>query len=60
LCRLELVVDVTSGRLRVPGCEQEHFVVRPMVARRRAAAPRQPPGSRKRQRGKRRRSRVVH
>ena len=60
LCRLELVFDVTSGRLRVPRCEHEHFVVRPRFARRRAAALSQPPSSRVRQRGERRRSRVVH
>jgi len=60
LCRLELVFDAASGRLRVPGREHELFVVRPMLARRRAAAPSQPPSSSVRQRGERRRSRVVH
>ena len=59
LCRLELVFDGTSGRMRVPNYDAEDLIVRPMFDRRRNDDG-TPPAAGDRRRRERRHSRDVH
>jgi len=59
LCRLELVFDGVSGRMRVPNCQADDLIIRPMFDRR-ADEHGKPPASGERRRRERRQSGSVH